>query len=294
MRALKAELAAALASESAKLSLVWRVTRRDGAVLGFTDHDADLTVAGLVCRAASGFLASEVQQQMGAAVDGLEGQAVLSDAAITEAEILAGRYDGARVDIALLDRDHPPAAFAPGELAWLASGFVGEIAADDLGFRWEVRGLSHFLQQTVGDSLQRECIHDLGDARCKIDLAAFTDAATVDEIQGGRVIAAAALTRPAGWYAGGKLTMTGGVAVGLAMEVAQYEPGMLRLVEPLARAPAVGDGFVVAAGCDKRLATCRHKFANVPNYGGFPHQPGSDRWREPVPSRGGGSGGGKF
>ena len=45
------------------------------------------------------------------------------------------------------------------------------------------------------------------------------------------------------------------------------------------RAPqpiAVGDTFRVTAGCDKRFATCRHEFANVANFRGFPHMPGND------------------
>lgn len=31
-----------------------------------------------------------------------------------------------------------------------------------------------------------------------------------------------------------------------------------------------------ALGCDRQLATCRDRFANVPNFRGFPHIPGSD------------------
>jgi uncharacterized phage protein (TIGR02218 family) len=39
---------------------------------------------------------------------------------------------------------------------------------------------------------------------------------------------------------------------------------------------AVGDAFVIRAGCDKRLETCRAKFANVANFRGFAHIPGQD------------------
>ena len=39
---------------------------------------------------------------------------------------------------------------------------------------------------------------------------------------------------------------------------------------------AVGHDFVVRAGCDKRLETCRDRFANVVNFRGFPHIPGQD------------------
>ena len=39
---------------------------------------------------------------------------------------------------------------------------------------------------------------------------------------------------------------------------------------------AVGDTFVVTAGCDKRFATCRDRFNNAANFRGFPHIPGND------------------
>jgi uncharacterized phage protein (TIGR02218 family) len=34
--------------------------------------------------------------------------------------------------------------------------------------------------------------------------------------------------------------------------------------------------FLIRAGCDKRIATCRAKFGNVVNFRGFPHMPGQD------------------
>jgi uncharacterized phage protein (TIGR02218 family) len=39
---------------------------------------------------------------------------------------------------------------------------------------------------------------------------------------------------------------------------------------------APGDGFTVSAGCDRRFASCRDRFANTVNFRGFPHMPGND------------------
>lgn len=36
----------------------------------------------------------------------------------------------------------------------------------------------------------------------------------------------------------------------------------------------VGDTYTAVAGCDKELTTCRDKFGNVINFGGFPTIPG--------------------
>jgi uncharacterized phage protein (TIGR02218 family) len=35
-------------------------------------------------------------------------------------------------------------------------------------------------------------------------------------------------------------------------------------------------GGTIRAGCDKRIATCGTKFANVANFRGFPNIPGQD------------------
>ncbi len=46
---------------------------------------------------------------------------------------------------------------------------------------------------------------------------------------------------------------------------------------------AAGDTFTLTAGCDKRLATCRDRFANALNFQGFPHMPGNDVVMRAVP-----------
>jgi uncharacterized phage protein (TIGR02218 family) len=79
------------------VALCWTLTRRDGAVLGFTEHDADLVVEGVVCRAATGWTAAALEERTGLAVGNTEVAGGLSDAGITEADILAGRFDGARI-----------------------------------------------------------------------------------------------------------------------------------------------------------------------------------------------------
>ena len=62
--------------------------------------------------------------------------------------------------------------------------------------------------------------------------------------------------------------------------------GADRVVE-LWRAPSAplvpDDVFDIYAGCDKRADTCRAKFANFPNFRGFPHIPGDD-WMSAYPN----------
>jgi len=76
------------------LCRAWEVIRKDGQVLGFTDHDLPLSFKGLTFAPNSGMSASTLAQATGLSVDNAEAVGALSDASITEADIAAGRYDG--------------------------------------------------------------------------------------------------------------------------------------------------------------------------------------------------------
>ena len=82
------------------------------------------------------------------------------------------------------------------------------------------------------------------------------------------------------WFTLGRLTWTSGPNDGRVAEVASHDvvAGARRLTLPEApvRPIAAGHDFVVRAGCDKRLETCRDRFANVVNFRGFPNIPGQD------------------
>ena len=93
------------------------------------------------------------------------------------------------------------------------------------------------------------------------------------------------------WFSAGRLTWTTGANAGLSIEIKQHrvESGhaVLSLWQAMPEPIAAGDAFTVSAGCDKRLATCRDRFANSLNFRGFPHMPGIDRVAEvPVAGEG--------
>src|SRR3990170_2215626 len=81
------------------LAWCWKVERRDGSILGFTDHDRDIVFDGVTFAAATGFTASEVVSALGLSVDNLEVEGALAAAAITEADLAAGVYYGATVEL---------------------------------------------------------------------------------------------------------------------------------------------------------------------------------------------------
>ena len=73
MRTIPSALQAKLDSGVTTLCRCWIVTRRDGVVQGFTDHDERrLCVGAVTCRAGTGLAGSEATEQLGLAVQASE------------------------------------------------------------------------------------------------------------------------------------------------------------------------------------------------------------------------------
>jgi uncharacterized phage protein (TIGR02218 family) len=160
MKTLPAGLQAHLDSGATTLCWCWRLTRRDDAKLGFTDHDRDLVFDGTTFEAAAGFTASEIRDAVGLSVDNLEVESALSSGRLSEEDLAAGLYDDARVEIFRANWQ------APEQRVLMRTGSLGEVSRAGASFRAEVRGLAHYLQQPKGRLFQYSCDADLGDARC--------------------------------------------------------------------------------------------------------------------------------
>ncbi|BAU90057.1 beta tubulin, autoregulation binding site [Methylorubrum populi] len=277
MRAVPPRLAARLEGGATTLCRCWALHRRDGLVLGFTDHDRDLVLGGVTYAARSGLEAAEASAELGFAVGGGEVAGALTSAGITEAEVAAGLYDGAGVETWLVDWAEPEARLL------LDVATLGEIRREGAAFVAELRGLMHRLDVTVGRSFRTACDAELGDARCRVDSTdpRFRTVGTVRAVsEPGQLTVALAGSFAAGWFTGGRLTWDAGANAGHAADLRGHdrdgETVGLDLWDPPPRRPVPGDVFTLVAGCDKSLAACRDKFANTLNFQGFPHMPGND------------------
>lgn len=277
MRFIDHSLQAELDSGTTTLCRCWRLTRRDGAVLGFTDHDMDLTFEDCLFRAATGLDASALQSANGLSVDNAQAIGALSDTAISEADIRTGRYDRAEVDHWLVDwRD-------PSRRVHLFRGTLGEIKRTEYRFEAELRGLADALNAPVGRSLLRACDRVVGDAKCGVNLLTprfSLTTETVEEDAEGQIVGLKPGDFDDGWFDRGVLRWLSGANAGLAATVQRDRAIAGRRVLSLAQKPSLpvakGDRFVLTAGCDKRAGTCREKFSNFLNFCGFPHIPGED------------------
>ena len=245
MRSISPALQAKLNSGVTTLARCWIVTRRDGVIMGFTDHDADLTVAGTLCHAGTGLTASEATARLGLQVDGSEIAGALADDSLAEADLAAGHYDAAEIEVHLVDWSEPSLSVL------LAKGVLGEVRREGKAFSAEFRSLAHRLNEESGRLYTATCSADLGDAHCAIDLTdpAFRGSGTVAALAGASAFHASGLGAFAdGWFTGGKLTFTGGANAGFAVEVKT----------PSRRARWRADRAVAAPGRAARAGRCLH------------------------------------
>lgn len=272
-----AEMMSHLAGGATTLARAFAVRRSDGVELGFTDHDRDLAFDGLTFSAGTGLTAKAIESGTGLAVDNSEAFGALSSDAITEADILAGRYDGAEVRAWLVNWTDVSMR------ALVFRGSIGEVVRKGGGFTAELRGLAEALNRPGGRIFHARCAAVLGDAACRFDTAlpGYRLERAVEIINDARVFRFASVAgfEPR-WFEKGRFRVLSGPARELVGVVKNDRiDGAWREIElwqSLGIAPAAGDLVRIEAGCDKRVDTCRLKFGNILNFQGFPDIPGED------------------
>jgi len=274
---ISAALQAHLDTGATTLCWCWKVTRGDGLVQGFTNHDRALTVAAVTYEAASGFTASEVAKSLGLSVDNLSVQGALSSASLNEADLAAGYYDGATIAITLVNW----ADTSQAQL--LHEGPLGDVKRGKTAFEAELLGKAELLNVERGRRFAYQCDATLGDARCTIDLTSATykgTGAVTSVIDPRRLVVSGLSAYADAWFSGGRILFSSGANSGLAMEVKRHVATStqvrLELWRAMPETVAAADAFAVTAGCDKQFETCKARFGNAVNFRGFPYMIGND------------------
>ena len=291
---ISAEFQAHLGSGITTVCRCWGVVRGDGVSYGFTDHDRSIAFEGLDFKADSGLTAKALQQTSGLAVDNSEALGAISDAAITEEDIAAGRFDGAEVRAWLVnwaDLDQRVLQFR---------GTIGELRRSGGAFQAELRGLTEALNQPQGRVYQKPCTAVLGDKNCRFafDVPGYVAELPVEYVDEARIFRFAQISgfEPR-WFEYGRFVVLSGEAAGLVGVIKNdhqtNEGREIELWEGFRAKIAKGDLVRIEAGCDKRDKTCRLKFDNFMNYRGFPDIPGED-WLMSYPTSSGVNDGGSL
>lgn len=262
----------------------WKITRLDGTVLTFTTLDRDLQFQGRTYKACASLSASAIEtaSRLGQSGD-VELSGILADAAITAADLFAGLYDGAAIEVWLV-----PWSNVGGQIpVRLAAGAIAEIKHGDTGFTASALTPGSLMEQRSLVSVYTPtCRFELGDARCGVNLEALAISGVVTaatpfqagELAATRVFYDQAITVPDGYLDLGEIRWTSGANEGARSEIKSHieSTGEITLWQVMPYPIAIGDTYVAVPGCDKLKATCASKFANLVNFGGFPDIPGRD------------------
>ncbi|MHA3914569.1 DUF2163 domain-containing protein [Halovulum sp. GXIMD14793] len=277
---------AVLDTGATRLCRCWRLTREDGVVFGFTDHDQGLQFDGTEFLARTGMTASAIESSTGLSVDNAQAVGALTSDTLRDDDILAGRFDGATVEQWLVHWE------VPENRVLLFRGYLGEIRQSNATFEVELRGLAEKLNRPLGRAYVKTCDRELGDGKCGVDLSgpAFLTLSTVAEVRDNGLFVPGDLSGYAeGWFTNGSVAWQSGANAGLIGLVKQdVTLNGVRRIELWQEAPfdvAAGDELRLVAGCDKSAAACKTKFDNFLNFRGFPHMPGED-WVTAYPRRG--------
>ena len=185
MKSASAAMQAHLAQGQTTLAWIWKVTRVDGTILGFTTHDVDILYAGVTYLHSSGFTGSAQASKSDLTVDNAEVTGFLESSSLEEADLRAGLYDEALIEIRIVNW----ADLTMGDLL-VRSGTLGVVKMKNGLFTSELRGLAYKLTTILGQTYGPVCRSTFGfpglngidmnsQWLCGVDVTAFRQSGSV-------------------------------------------------------------------------------------------------------------------
>jgi uncharacterized phage protein (TIGR02218 family) len=273
---------------------LFKVMRLDGFALYLTTASSSLEYLGDTYTPIGSIETSAFRSEAALKDANVDYQGVISSDKITTADLVAGKYRGATVEVFLIDWRFP---FLDPFLRRKYT--LGDVSFDGEKWTAEAWGVMRRLQQKVGDRFVRTCVHDLGsdsstsdfDCRKDITTAPFTNTEKpVGDVTSRRVFRVNGLPTSLGddYFKDGTVTITETAStspnnLGTEREIkSSVDEGAgshtieLYLPFPFDLATTT-DEVTLVAGCLKRIKVdCEGKFSNKANNGSFPLMPGQD------------------
>lgn len=257
---------------------VWKITRQDGEVFAFTSLDEDIVWRGLTYRACKSLSASASESSSELqGVGNIELTGILDDDAISAADLYAGLWNDAYVEVWVIPWDGQPDDQAPFRLS---AGWTGRVTRGEHNFNAEVLGPHSRLQQAaLTETITPGCRFDFGDVRCGVDVEAKALLGIAVTGQQSRSLVFFAHGDPGGTdiWDGGKVRWASGRNAGVTCQVDRVDFGAtaLTLWDLAPYPPEAGDTFDLLPGCPYTTDGCT-TYANRSRYGGFDDVPGPD------------------
>lgn len=254
--------------ELTSLALCWRLERLDGAGIALTSHDGPVTSEGIRHEPAPGMTPAAVTRKLGLEPQSAESAGALSSGALAEADLLLGRWDGARVQLKVADWQEVQAEPLP-----LLGGELGGVHIEGDAFTADLRGAATALEGPVCPATSPECRAEFGDKKCRMDLAGRTLSAHVIDSESGMLTVDVEVDER---FVLGRLRYMSGGNCGVSTVILSANGSAVEVRDLPRAAVEHGCRIELREGCDKRFETCVSRFANAANFRGEPHLPGND------------------
>lgn len=254
----------ALTATTLFLARVVRITRLDDVVLRIAEAEQSLTVSAETFLPLPGAQISAVKHIINGDVGSMEITFAHSDGGrLDTAELNTGFWDGAAVEVYLVDRLTLPALGDP-----IFTGVIDAVTINLIGSSgsFDIRGLSAEAEAFI-QTYQPMCRTDLFSVLCGLNAADWDHAATIDTILDRFNFTVMGLASPPadGWFNQGTFQ----TASGFKGVIANWVQGSLKMTtyQPVCMSRlTVGEAVTLYPGCDKTAATCKNKFNNRINH----------------------------
>lgn len=291
MKTISAALTTHLSSNPTSLCYLWKVKRRDGVIMGFTNFHDNITYTDadgdtVKYFASTGFTNTAAHNKSDLSPDNIEVTAFLDSAAITEPDLRAGVYDDCVISLLMVNW-----ADLTMKDMMIRRGTVGVVKMINGMFHAEIRGLVDKLKTVIGATYGPVCRATFGSGLngidmdshwlCKVDVVSLRQVWTVDTAPDAATLTMVGIAGYLpGYYNDGFIQFTSGALSGQAYEIKTWDGTTLNLYLPMAAAPAHGDTFFIEPGCNHLAGPqgdCQNKFFNIVNFRGEPFIPGMDQ-----------------
>jgi uncharacterized phage protein (TIGR02218 family) len=252
-----------------------KISRQDGMVFRFTAHDTDIKLMEddgtlQVYKSAASFKMTAIENQSGLAVSNLNIDAIISDDSLTDADLSAGRFKFARVDLLLAYWSNKGVVPFPLKTTW-----IGAITMQDTSFRADLRGIAQQLSQIFTDVTSVQCRYNFCDTKCGLSQSTYATTYPITAMGLNDTF----LFTPADFFASnytwGKAIWVTGNNAGLAMEIISHVSSKITLFLDMPFPITTGDQVTLVRGCDKNYNTCQ-SYGNSRRFGGEPFTVGND------------------
>lgn len=271
MKSISENLKRVLENDTINIAKCFKFTLVDGTLLGFTEYSEDIAINGLKYIACCGLNNLNSSSFSDITCSNSKVVASLDNIDIGGNFLSVYNFDGANIEIFIVDRDH----LEYGELN-ITNGFIDSIEIVDDRVFFNIKGVLSILEKSIGEMYSPLCRANFCDKKCSLNINNYNFSGSITAIISYNIFYtnnSVIKQKEKNYFKYGYLTFTSGKNSGKSIEIKQSDSGNITLNSSLRELINVGDNFTIICGCDSKFETCCNKFDNAMNFRGEPDLP---------------------